>query len=288
MDCLNCYFSECLHDLPLGAAQKEILAAPDEVLSKKGLKRLESLRKKQEKREEKLEKNREYQRNWYQQKKQAKKEQMEEEQMEEEQMQEEKKTEALTEEEKLAKKKAYQAEYYQKNKARLDAKNKEAKAKREAAKKAAEDQLERIQRMRSTYGLGKEKEPAAEVEEEKAEPVMVTEEEKAEPVMETARVIPAEAIRKVEATEAHAEEEEMEEFVFIEKPEETEESTQTEARKLPDTVKLEMPIGTAESLYIFLQDEILRVVKRDDVEELEWVADMCDIYRELKGVLMGK
>lgn len=272
MDCLNCYFPECLHDLSKGAQNKAILTAPDEALSKKGKKRRESLQKKQEKRVEKLEKNREYQRNWYQQKKQAKKEQMEE-----EQMQEEKKTEALTEEEKLAKKKAYQAEYYQRNRERLDAKRKEAKAKKNAEKKAAEDQLERIQRMRSTYGLGKEKEPAAEVEEEKAEPVM-----------ETARVIPAEAIREVEATEAQAEEEEMEEFVFIEKPEETEESTQTEARKLPDTVKLEMPIGTAESLYIFLQDEILRVVKRDDVEELEWVADMCDIYRELKGVLMGK
>ena len=292
MDCLNCYFSACWDDLDRKQKDRELLTAPDEALSKSGRKRRDSLQKKQEtaeaRKQERLERNREHARNYAQRKREEKQAQKQAEQMEEEQMQEEKKNEPMTEEElKQAKKKAYHAEYYQKNKARLDAKNKEAKAKRDAEKKAAADQLERIKKMKSTYGLDKKEEPAAEVEEETAEPILETAE--AEPTDEGQEQAEEEAAAAATpAEEEQAEEEEMEEYVFTEKPEETEESTQREEKKLPEKVTLEMNQSEAESLYIFLQDEILRVVKRDDVDELEWVADMCDIYRELKGVLMGK
>lgn len=55
---------------------------------------------------------------------------------------------------------------------------------------------------------------------------------------------------------------------------------------MPDAITLILTSSEAESLYEFIKDELLTVVKRDDVENLEWLADMCSIYKCLRGELI--
>lgn len=51
-------------------------------------------------------------------------------------------------------------------------------------------------------------------------------------------------------------------------------------------ITLVLTTSEAESLYEFIRDELLTVVKRDDIEELDWLADMCSIYKCLRGELI--
>ena len=51
-------------------------------------------------------------------------------------------------------------------------------------------------------------------------------------------------------------------------------------------ITLVLTTSEAESLYEFIKDELLTVVKRDDIEELDWLADMCSIYKCLRGELI--
>ena len=55
---------------------------------------------------------------------------------------------------------------------------------------------------------------------------------------------------------------------------------------IADNITLVMTSSEAESLYEFIKDELLTVVKRDDVDELDWLADMCSIYKCLRGELI--
>ena len=52
------------------------------------------------------------------------------------------------------------------------------------------------------------------------------------------------------------------------------------------TVTLALTTSEAESLYEFIKDELLTVVKRDDIEEMDWLVDMCSIYSGLRKVLI--
>lgn len=54
---------------------------------------------------------------------------------------------------------------------------------------------------------------------------------------------------------------------------------------IADNITLVMTSSEAESLYEFIKDELLTVVKRDDVDELDWLADMCSIYKGLRREL---
>ena len=52
------------------------------------------------------------------------------------------------------------------------------------------------------------------------------------------------------------------------------------------TVTLALTTSEAESLFLFIKEELLTVVKRDDVDELDWLVDMCSIYNSLRKVLI--
>ena len=52
------------------------------------------------------------------------------------------------------------------------------------------------------------------------------------------------------------------------------------------TVTLALTTSEAESLFLFIKEELLTVVKRDDVDELDWLVDMCSIYSGLRKVLI--
>lgn len=52
------------------------------------------------------------------------------------------------------------------------------------------------------------------------------------------------------------------------------------------TVTLALTTSEAESLYEFIKDELLTVVKRDDIEEMDWLVDMCSIYGKLRERLV--
>ena len=58
------------------------------------------------------------------------------------------------------------------------------------------------------------------------------------------------------------------------------------AAEFDDNITLILTSSEAESLYEFIKDELLTVVKRDDVDELDWLADMCSIYKCLRGELI--
>ena len=58
------------------------------------------------------------------------------------------------------------------------------------------------------------------------------------------------------------------------------------ATTIKNNVILVLTSSEAESLYEFIKDELLTVVKRDDVDELDWLADMCSIYKCLRGELI--
>ena len=51
-------------------------------------------------------------------------------------------------------------------------------------------------------------------------------------------------------------------------------------------ITLVLTTSEAESLYESIKDELLTVVKRDDIEELDWLADMCSIYSGLRKALI--
>ena len=51
-------------------------------------------------------------------------------------------------------------------------------------------------------------------------------------------------------------------------------------------ITLVLTTSEAESLYEFIKDELLTVVKRDDIEEMDWLVDMCSIYNSLRKVLI--
>ena len=52
------------------------------------------------------------------------------------------------------------------------------------------------------------------------------------------------------------------------------------------TINLVLTSSEAESLYEFIKDELLTVVKRDDVDEMNWLVDMCSIYSQLRRDLI--
>lgn len=58
------------------------------------------------------------------------------------------------------------------------------------------------------------------------------------------------------------------------------------APAMAEDITLVLTTSEAESLYEFIRDELLTVVKRDDIEELDWLADMCSIYSGLRKVLI--
>ena len=51
-------------------------------------------------------------------------------------------------------------------------------------------------------------------------------------------------------------------------------------------ITLVLTTSEAEILYEFIKDELLTVVKRDDIEEMDWLVDMCSIYNSLRKVLI--
>lgn len=51
-------------------------------------------------------------------------------------------------------------------------------------------------------------------------------------------------------------------------------------------ITLVLTTSEAESLYEFIKDELLTVVKRDDIEEMDWLVDMCSIYGKLRERLV--
>lgn len=58
------------------------------------------------------------------------------------------------------------------------------------------------------------------------------------------------------------------------------------APAIEDDITLVLTTSEAESLYEFIKDELLTVVKRDDIEEMDWLVDMCSIYNSLRKVLI--
>ena len=58
------------------------------------------------------------------------------------------------------------------------------------------------------------------------------------------------------------------------------------APTIPDAFALTLTVSEAESLFLFIRDELLTVVKRDDIEEMDWLVDMCSIYSGLRKVLI--
>lgn len=58
------------------------------------------------------------------------------------------------------------------------------------------------------------------------------------------------------------------------------------APAIEDDITLVLTTSEAESLYEFIKDELLTVVKRDDIEEMDWLVDMCSIYSGLRKVLI--
>ena len=58
------------------------------------------------------------------------------------------------------------------------------------------------------------------------------------------------------------------------------------APAMTDDITLALTTSEAESLYEFIKDELLTVVKRDDIEEMDWLVDMCSIYNSLRKVLI--
>jgi len=58
------------------------------------------------------------------------------------------------------------------------------------------------------------------------------------------------------------------------------------APAMTDDITLALTTSEAESLYEFIKDELLTVVKRDDIEEMDWLVDMCSIYSGLRKVLI--
>ena len=74
---------------------------------------------------------------------------------------------------------------------------------------------------------------------------------------------------------------------IVEEPAPEQEVVVTEiAPTIADNITLVLTSSEAESLYEFIKDELLTVVKRDDVDELDWLADMCSIYKCLRGELI--
>lgn len=57
------------------------------------------------------------------------------------------------------------------------------------------------------------------------------------------------------------------------------------ATTVPNNITLILTPSEAESLYEFIKDELLTVVKRDDVDEMDWLADMCSIYKCIRREL---
>lgn len=58
------------------------------------------------------------------------------------------------------------------------------------------------------------------------------------------------------------------------------------APAIEDDITLVLTTSEAESLFLFIREELLTVVKRDDVDELDWLVDMCSIYSGLRKVLI--
>ena len=165
----------------------------------------------------------------------------------------------------------YQKRWYEKKKAEKEAAKKKDEEKKDKPKMTFADVAEELKQMEesaiddSLDRLAKLRELAETEQAETTEIEPVTTEIENTTTEETTEIVEPVVLDQEEPA-----------AVTVHKTQKTEELT----------INLTLTSSEAESLYMFIKDELLTVVKRDDVEELDWLADMCSIYSHLKRELI--
>ena len=164
----------------------------------------------------------------------------------------------------------------------------ESVAEESVAQETVDDSLERLQKLREGFGAcGNEpaitEEPVRDLEAEYEEQVKYEREEMS--LTEAVEIIKS---LSAETEQPNATTEQPTEIVSeaVEPVPDQEVVVAEVAPTIADDITLVLTSSEAESLYEFIRDELLTVVKRDDIEELDWLADMCSIYKCLRGELV--